>query len=141
MQEVDQHESSSQLNGRRKRQKGLYFTTKRVRERASSMRKKSNIVVRKPIDDLAETQNSTDLNDLDEDLDVAAREELDVDIYNNTAENIEVQDDGENEENEHIKVYEADENTFSNENEEDEEEDEDDDEFYCVSISLIYLFF
>jgi hypothetical protein len=101
------------------------------------MRKKTNIVVQKHIDDLAETQKSTDLNDLDEDLDEPAREELDADIYNNTAENIEVQDDGENEENEHIKVYEADKNTFSNENEEDEEEDEDD----CVSISIIYLIF
>jgi hypothetical protein len=141
MQEVDQYENSSQLSGRRKRGKRLYFTTKRVRERASIMRKKSNIVVRKPIDDLAETQKSTDLNDLDEDLDVAAKEEFDVDICNNTAENIEIQDDGENEENEHIKVYEADENTFSNENKEDEEEDEDDDKIYCVSISFIYLFF
>ena len=101
MQEVDQHDSSTQLSGRRKRQKKLYFTTKRVRERASNMRKKSNIVVQKYIDDLAKTQKSIHFNDLDEENE-AAREEVDRDIYNNTANKIEVQDDDKNEENEHI---------------------------------------
>ena len=56
------------------------------------MRKKSNIVVQKYIDDLAETQKNIDLNNLDEENE-AAREEIDRDIYNNITDKIEVQDD------------------------------------------------
>ena len=109
----------------------MYFTTKRVRERASSMRKKSNIVVQKYIDDLAETQKSIDLNDLDEESE-EAREEVDGDVYNNTADKIGVHDDGEEEEDEQIKMYEEDDNNSLHGNEEDE--DEDGDEIYYVSI-------
>ena len=55
------------MNGRRNRRKNVIdFTTKRVRERANNMKKKSNIVVQKYIDDLIETQKNKDLNDLDE---------------------------------------------------------------------------
>ena len=102
------------------------------------MRKKSNIVVQKYIDDLAETQKNIDLNDLDEENE-AAREEIDRDIYNNITDKIEVQDDDEKRENEHIKMYEEDENNSSHENEEDE--DEDGDEIYCVSVFLIFIIF
>ena len=138
MQEVDQHESSIQLSGRKKRRKRLYFTTKTVRERASSMRKKSHIVVQKYIDDLAETQKSIDLNDLDEGNE-EVREEVDGDIYNSFADKIEVQDDDDDEEEEedHIKMYEEDKNNFMYENEEDEVGDE----IYFVSIALIFIIF
>ena len=101
------------------------------------MRKKSNIVVQKYIDDLAETQKNIDLNNLDEENE-AAREEIDRDIYNNITDKIEVQDD-DKKKNEHIKMYEEDENNSSHENEEDE--DEDGDEIYCVSVFLIFIIF
>ena len=55
MQEVDEHETSTQLSGRKKRRKNLYFTTKRVWERANNMRKKSNFVVQKDTYDLAKS--------------------------------------------------------------------------------------
>ena len=61
------------------------------------MRKKSNIIVRKFIYDLAETQNSLDLNDLDEESE-EAREEVDEDIHHNTADKLEVQNDHEEKE-------------------------------------------
>ena len=89
MQEVDQHESNIQLNGRKKRRKKLYSTTKRVRERASNMRKKSNIVLQKYIDDLAKTQKNIYLNDLDKENE-EVREDVDGDIYNSFADKIEV---------------------------------------------------
>ena len=136
MQEVDQHESSIQLSGRKKRRKRLYFTTKTVRERASSMRKKSHIVVQKYIDDLAETQKSIDLNDLDEENE-EVREEVDGDIYNSFADKIEVQDDDGEEEEDHIKMYEEDKNNFMYGNEENEVGDE----IYFVSIALIFIIF
>jgi hypothetical protein len=97
------------------------------------MRKKSNIVVQKYIDDLAETQKNIDLNDLDEESE-EAREEVDGNAYNNTADKNGVHDDGEDEENEQIKMYEEDDNNSLHGNEEDEDEDEDGDEIYCVSI-------
>lgn len=56
MQEVDQHDTSIQLSGRRKRRKLLYFITKRGWEWTNIMRKKSNIIVQKYIYNLAETQ-------------------------------------------------------------------------------------
>jgi hypothetical protein len=100
------------------------------------MRRKSNIVVQKYIDDLAETQKNIDLNDLDEESE-EAREEVDRDAYDNTADKIEVHNDDEDEENGHIKMYEEDDNNFPHEN----EEDEDEHEIYCVSIALIFIIF
>jgi hypothetical protein len=122
MQEVDEHESSTQLSGRRRRRKGLYFTTKRVRERASNMRKKSNKVVQKFTEDLAESEKSIDLNDLDEEGE-EAREEVDGDVYNNTAKRIGTCEDVEEE---------GEENDFSHEN----EEYGTGDEIYSVSIHI-----
>ena len=75
------------MNGRRKKQKKIYFTTKRVREQANNMRKKSNIFVQKSIDDLAKIQKDIHLNDLDEESE-AAREDVSGDIYNNTVDKI-----------------------------------------------------
>jgi hypothetical protein len=99
------------------------------------MRKKYNIVVQKYIEDLAETQKSMDLNDLQEESEEAGGE-ADGDTYNKMADNTEVQDN--DEENDHIKIYEEDENNSLYENEEDE--DEDADKIDCVSITLLFIF-
>ena len=104
-------------------------------ETSKQYEENSNIVVQKYIDDLAETQKSIVLNDLIEDSE-AARENVDGDIYNNSADKIEVQDDDEKEENEHIKMYEEDANNSSYEYEENEAEDGD--KIHCVSISPIF---
>ena len=53
---------------------------------------KSNIVVQKYIDDLAESQNNINLNNLDE-KNEEVKKEVDGDIYNSFANKIEVQDD------------------------------------------------
>ena len=60
------------------------------------MRKKSNIIVSKYIDDLDELQNNIDLKDLNEESE-QAREDVDRDIHNNTTDKIEVQDNNEEE--------------------------------------------
>ena len=101
------------------------------------MRKTFNIVVQKYIEDLAETQKMIDLNDLDEESEEAI-EEVDGNTCNKIADNTEVQDDDEEEENDHIKIYEEDENKSSYENE--EYEDEDGNKIDCVSIALIFIF-
>ena len=67
--------------------------------------------MQKYIDDLVETQKNKDLNDLDEE-NKEAKEKVAWDIYNNIADKIEVQDDAQEEENEHIKMYGEDENNF-----------------------------
>ena len=95
--------------------------------------KKSNIIVQKCIDDLSEIQKISYLNDLDEENE-EAREDVGGDIYNNSADKIEVQDDDEEEENEPIKMYEEDENNSSHENKEDE--DEDGNKIYYLSIAF-----
>ena len=69
------------------------------------MRKKSNIVMQKYKDYLAKSQKSIDLNDMDKENE-EARKDVDWDIYNNTPYRIEVQDDDDEKENEHIKMYE-----------------------------------
>ena len=69
------------------------------------MRKKSNIVMQKYKDYLAKSQKSIDLNDIDKENE-EARKDVDWDIYNNTPYRIEVQDDDDEKENEHIKMYE-----------------------------------
>ena len=97
------------------------------------MRKKSNIVVQKYIDDLAETQKSIELNDLDEENE-EARKEVYREICNNIADMIEVQDDDKEEENEDIKMYEKNDNNSSHEN-------GDGDKIYCISIALIFIIF
>ena len=102
------------------------------------MRKKSNIVVQKYIDDLAETPKSINLNHLDEESE-ETREEVDEDVYNNIADKIELHDNDEEKKNEQIKMYEEDDNNSPHENEEDE--DEDGDVIYCVSIVLMFIIF
>ena len=93
MQEVDQHETNTQLSERTKRQKKLYFTTKRVRERASSMRKNLTlIVVQKYTNDLAEIPDCIELNGLNEESEEARNE-------------TEVRVDDDEEENVYIKIY------------------------------------
>ena len=84
--------------------------------------KKSNIIVQKCIDDLSEIQKISYLNDLDEENE-EAREDVGGDIYNNSADKIEVQDDDE-----------EDENNSSHENKEDE--DEDGNKIYYLSIAF-----
>jgi hypothetical protein len=64
MQDIYQYEASTHLS-RKKKDKTLYFIRKKVREGASNMRKKSNIVVQTFINDSTKTQKSRDLNDLD----------------------------------------------------------------------------
>jgi hypothetical protein len=125
MQEVDEHESSTQLSGRRRRRKRLYFTTKRVRERASNMRKKSNRVVQKFTEDVAESEKSIDLNDLDEE-DEEAREEVDGDVYNNTAKQIGTCEDVEEEGEENDSSHESEEYGTG-------------DEIYSVSIHILFI--
>ncbi len=56
-------------------------------------------------DYLAKSQKSIDLNDMDKENE-EARKDVDWDIYNNTPYRIEVQDDDDEKENEHIKMYE-----------------------------------
>ena len=90
------------------------------------MRKKSNIVVQKDTDDLVESKNKVDLNDLDEESE-EAREELDGDVYNNSANQIGTCDDAEEEEEE--------ENDSSQESEEYGAEDE----IYSVSINFLLI--
>ena len=58
------------------------------------------------------------------------QKKIDGNVYNNTPNKIEVHDDDEEEQNEHIKMY-----------EEDEHEDEDGDKTYCVSFALIFIMF
>jgi hypothetical protein len=99
------------------------------------MREKSNIVVQKYIENLAETQKSMDLNDLQEEIEEAG-EEAGGDTYNKMADNTEVQDD--DEENDHIKIYEEDENNSLYENEEDKNEDADKIDY--VSITILFIF-
>jgi hypothetical protein len=88
------------------------------------MRKKSNIVVQKYTDNLAKTEKSIDLNDLDEEGE-EAREELDGDVYNNTANQIGTGEDAEEEE----------ENDYSHESEEYGTEDD----IYSISIYLLFI--
>ena len=95
--------------------------------------KKSNIVVHKYIDDLAKKQKNIELNDLDEENE-EARKEVYREICTNIADKIEVQDDDKEEENEHIKMYEDNENNSSHKN-------EDGDKIYCISIALIFIIF
>lgn len=57
----------------------------------------------------AKTQKSLNLNDLDEENE-QTKEEVDGDVYNNTADKIEVHNDDEEEENDHIKMYEKNDN-------------------------------
>ena len=90
------------------------------------MRKKSNIVVQKDTDDLVESKKNVDLNDLDEESE-EAREELDGDVYNNSANQIGTCDDAEEEEEE--------ENDSSQESEEYGAEDE----IYSVSINFLLI--
>jgi hypothetical protein len=67
-----------------------------------------------------------------------ARVELAVDVYKNKTNQIEVQDDGdEEEENEHVKIFEEDVNNSPYENKETEGGDEID----YVSIDLIFIIF
>ena len=58
------------------------------------MKKKSQIIVQKYMENLAKTQKNINLNDLDEDIE-EAREELDGDQSNNIADLIEVQEEDE----------------------------------------------
>ena len=67
--------------------------------------------MQKYIDDLVKTQKNKYLDDLDEE-NKEAKEKVAWDIYNNTADKIEVQDDAQEEDNEHIKMYREDENNF-----------------------------
>jgi hypothetical protein len=87
------------------------------------MKRKSNIIVQKYTHDLAEPQD--DLNDLDEESE-EARQTLDGDVYDNSANHIETQDDDEEEKND-----------SSHENEENEAGDE----IYSVSTHLIFIIF
>ena len=80
------------------------------------------------------------MNDLDEESE-KAREEVDGDAYNNTTDKIEVLDDDEEKENEHIKMYEEDYNNSLHEYEENKDEDEDRDEIYYVNIAFIFILF
>ena len=89
--------------------------------------------MQKYIDDLAETQKSIEFNDLDEENE-EARKEVYREICTNIADKIEVQDDDKEEENEHIKMYEDNENNSSHKN-------EDGDKIYCISIALIFIIF
>jgi hypothetical protein len=67
-----------------------------------------------------------------------ARVEIDGDVYNNGANQIEVQDDGDEEdEHEHVKIFQVDVNNFPYKNEENEAGDEID----CVNIDLIFIIF
>lgn len=66
-----------------------------------------------------------------------ARQELDGDVYNNTVNQIETQDDYEEEKYEHINMHEEDENNFSHENEKYEAGDK----VYSVSIHFIFIIF
>jgi hypothetical protein len=70
------------------------------------MKKKSNSVVQKYTDDLAESEKSIDLNDLDEEGE-EAREELDGDVYNNTAKHIGTCEDAEEEGEENHSSHES----------------------------------
>ena len=102
------------------------------------MRKKSNVVVHKYIDDLAESQNNINFNDLNKESE-ETKMKVDGDAYNTTADKIEVHNDDEKEENEHIKMYEEDHNNILYKNVENEDEDEDN--IYCVSIVFIFIIF
>ena len=77
------------------------------------------------------------MNDLDEESG-EAREEVDEDVYNNTANKIGVHDNDEEEENELTKMYKKNDDNSSHENEKNEDEDVDGDGIYCVSIALIF---
>ena len=94
------------------------------------MRKKSNIVVQKYNHDLAESEKSIDLNDLDKENE-KAREELDGDIYNNTANQIGTCDEAEEEDEDDI----DEENDSSYESGEYEAGYEN----YSVSIHLLFI--
>ena len=103
----------------------MYFTTKRVRERANNMRKKSNRVVQKFTEDVAESKKNIDLNDLDEEGE-EAREEVDGDVYNNIAKQIgtckDVEEEGEENDSSHKS-----------------EEYGTGDEIYSVSIHILFI--
>jgi hypothetical protein len=60
-------------------------------------------------------------------------------IYNNAVDKIEVHDNDEEEENEHIKMYEEDDNNSPHKNQEDEYEDGE--KNYYISISLLFIIF
>lgn len=108
MQEGEQHETSRQLSGKRRRRKRLYFTTRRVRERASSMRKKHHSVVHKYIEDLAETQRSIELCDMEQDK---VQEGEDADLLDDIVEqHAHQEEDEEDEQIDHTQTFEDDQN-------------------------------
>lgn len=76
MQNEEQSDSSNQLNTRRKRRwRGLYFITKRAREQANIMKKKSQKIVYQNIIDLAETIRNINIFEMKEN-----NEEYEVDL-------------------------------------------------------------